>query len=329
MATSGAATFNPAVLFIVRDALINCGAIDENEQPSAELYQNGVFKLNSMVKTLEATGLHVWAEEEAICFLQPLQARYVIGGDTPNAHTSDSEDWLELTLLLPAALGATHITLAAGQGALLVSGMHIGVIDNDGLTEWFTVAGAPAGDVVALSGALLVGVDQGNYALAYTTNINRPLKIPKARLLTLNGLNETPMTVLSRQEYEDLPQKGGVGNSGGVGTPTQFFYSPRRDNGFLYVWPVPQTSAWAVRFTWYRALQDFLLPNDTMDFPQEWVLPLTWNLSQEMAPGYGVPEPTWVRIQGMADKYAILAISYDRESEPIQFGMDYPTGAPG
>ncbi len=329
MSTSGTYTFNPAVYFIVKDALINCGAIDENEEPGAHLYQSGLFKLNSMVKSLEATGLHVWAEQEEILFLQPLQARYVIGGDTPNAHTSDADEWIELTLALPAAVGATTITLETGDGALVVDAMNIGVVDNDGLTEWFTVSGAPVGDVVTLSGALLVAVDPGNYALAYTSNVFRPLKVPKARLLTLNGLNETPMTVLSRQEYMDLPEKGTQPGGGGIGTPTQFFYSPRRSDGFFYAWPTAQTSAWAVRYTAYRALQDFLTPENTMDFPQEWVLPLTWNLSLEMAPGYGVPEATWTRITTMAERYAVMALAYDRESEPIQFGMDYPTGAPG
>jgi hypothetical protein len=33
------------------------------------------------------------------------------------------------------------------------------------------------------------------------------------------------------------------------------------------------TSAWAVRFTWYRSLQDFIDPTNTADFPQEWAAP--------------------------------------------------------
>jgi hypothetical protein len=177
------------------------------------------------------------------------------------------------------------------------------------------------GNVVALGAALLVGADAGNYALAYTTKISRPLKIPAARLLTLNGLNETPMTILSRQGYMDLPDKDAPG------TPTQWFYSPRRDEGLLYPWPVPQFSSWAMRFTWYRPLQDFLVPTNTADFPQEWVLPLQWNLSKELAPGFGVPAPTWDRIKEMADTYAMVVVSYDRESEPVQFGIDNSTGA--
>lgn len=320
MSTSGETSFNPVVQQIVRDALLNCGAIDENEQPSAPLYTEGVFKLNAMVKALEATGLHVWTESEAILFLEPGQPRYVIGGSGVTANTSDADSWTQLTLAQPAALGATHLTLDVGEGLFVTAGQNIGVINNDGVTEWFTVSGAPVGDVVALSGPLLVSADVGNYALAYETKITRPLKVPNARLLTLNGGIETPMTILSRQGYMDLPNKKAPG------TPTQWFFSPQRDTGLLYIWPVPVFSSWAVRFTWYRPLQDYLLPTDTSDFPQEWINPLMWNLSKEMAPGYGVGDKTWARIEKMADTYALLAISYDRESEPVQFGMDYAYG---
>jgi hypothetical protein len=321
MSTSGVADWNPDLLGIIRDAHLNIGSIAEDENPTAEDYQSGLRKLNGMVKTIEATGSHVWAEEEAILFLQPRVKRYVIGGSAPTAETSDEADWLELTLAAPAALGATHVTLQTGQGALVAVGMRLGVVDNSGLTEWFTVPTPPVGNVVALGGALLVGADAGNYALAYTTKISRPLKIPAARLLTLNGLNETPMTILSRQGYMDLPNKDAQG------PPTQWFYSPRRDDGLLYPWPVPQFSSWAMRFTWYRPLQDFLVPTNTADFPQEWVLPLQWNLSKELAPGFGVPAPTWDRIKEMADTYAMVVVSYDRESEPVQFGIDNSTGA--
>lgn len=320
MSTSGTSDWNPVLLKIIKDALLNATAIDETENPSADDYDSALHKLNGLVKTAEATGSHVWTEEEGILFLQPLQQRYVIGGTDSNAETSDEAEWLELTLAQPAAAAATHVVLQTGQGALVSADMRIGVIDNDGVTEWFDVASPPAGDTVALSGALLVAASAGNYALAYTTKITRPLKMPNARLLTLNGLGETPMTILSRQEYMDLPNKNARG------TPTQWFYSPRRSDGLFYPWPVPQFSNWAARFTWYRPLQDFLVPTNTADFPQEWILPLTWNLSKEIAPGYGVPDPTWQRIVGMADQYTLLVTSYDRESEPVQFGYDNLTG---
>jgi hypothetical protein len=320
MAVSGVADWNPVLLEIIKAALLNATAIDETEEPAAPLYGDGLFRLNAMVKTIEATGAHVWTEEEGILFLQPDQARYVIGG-AGAAHTADADEWQELELAAAVAAGASTVTITDAS-ILLDPDQNIGIVNNNGATEWFTIDSIVLGDTVNLSGALEVGCDAGNFALVYTTAINRPLKVPNARLLTLNGLNETPMTIMSRQEYMDQPQKLTPG------VPTQWFYSPRRDTGLLYVWTAPQFSNWAVRFTWYRPLQDFLVPSNTADFPQEWINPLIWNLSKELAPGYGVPTETWNRIVTMADTYGMMVVDYDRESEPIQFGMEYPTGAP-
>lgn len=318
MATSGVSNWNPALVDIIRKALLNATAVAEDEDVAPELYSDALASLNGLVKTIEATGAHVWTEEEAIIFLQPGIARYTIGGDTPTAHTSDADDWLELVLAQPAVQGAAAIVLQDASG--VVSGMNLGVIDENGLTEWFTAASDPVGQTVALSGLLAANAPSGNFVLAYETPITRPLKIPKARTLQLNGLIETPMTPLSRQGYMDLPQKLSPG------VPTQFFYSPRRSDGLFYVWPVPVLTMWAARVTWYRPLQDFLDPLNTADFPQEWVNPLIWNLAKEIAPSYGVPEPTWQRIVSMADTYALLALDYDRETEDVQFGMDYMEG---
>lgn len=312
MATSGTYVWNPALVQIITQALLNVGAIAEGETPSAAMYASTVFQLNAMAKAWEATGLHVWKEGEAILFLQPDQAVYTIGAPTAD-HTSDADGWLELTLTAPASAGATAIVVNL---ALVNSGMQIGVILDNGVTFWTTVDGAPIGSVINLTDALPSSAANGNFALAYTTPIVRPLKVPRARLLTLNGLNETPMTVLSRQEYMDLPQKTSPG------TPTQFFYVPQLAQGRLYVWPVATTSAWAVRFTWYQPIQDFFAPNNTSDFPQEWINPLIWNLSKEVGPSYDVPDAKWAKIKELADTYAIMAVSYDRESEPIQFGLD-------
>lgn len=314
MTTSGTTIWNPALVQIIQQALLNAGAIAEGEAASASMYADAVFQLNAMAKAWEATGLHVWKEGEGILFLQPGQARYVLGGSGAAANTSDADDWIELTLTAPAVAGASSITVNL---ALVSAGMNIGVVLDSGVTFWTTVNGAPASNVITLAAALPGSAASGNFALAYTTAITRPLKVPAARLLTLQGLNETPMTVLSRQEYMDLPQKTAPG------TPTQFFYSPQLDTGLLYVWPVAQLSAWAMRFTWYQPIQDFFSPNNTADFPQEWINPLIWNLSKELGPSYDVPDAKWAKIKELADTYAVMAVSYDRESEPVRFGLDY------
>lgn len=314
MATSNTTTFTPPITTLIRQAWIKLDYIAEDEEPSAAMYQEGLFSANALVKAWEATGLHVWTEEEAIQFIQPYQAKYVLGGTTTD-HCADADDWLRLQLAQPAITGATTITLSSALAVL--DGMHLGVILASGVTFWTTADGAPSGDVVTLADALPSAASSGAYVLAYTTPVGRPLKVPKARLLTLSSLTETTMTVLSRQEYEDLPQKVNA-----PGTPTQFFYSPRRDQGFLYVWPVANTSAWAIRYTWYRSIQDYVDPTNTSDFPQEWANALMWNLALELCPGKSVPQETYMRVQERATHYYDLLTSYDRESEPISFGLD-------
>lgn len=326
MTTSGLSTFNPAVTLLIAQAHRQLGVIAEDEEMTAGMYSTGIFQLNSIVAAAQAIGLHVWTEEEAILFPQVGVAKYVIGGPTAalNAHTSDADSWLQLTLAAPAAGGATSIVVQLATGVL--AGDNIGIILNDGTTFWTTVNGAPVGQAITLTAPLPAsGASVGAFALDYATPIVRPLKVPNARLRYLGGSgtpsnpNETPMTIMSRQEYMDLPNKLSPG------TPTQWFYSPQRDSGFFYIWPVPVTTAWAIRFTWYRPLQDFFLPGNTMDFPQEWVAPLMWRLAADLMGIYSTPPARQQYIMAQAAQYGDLAETYDRESEPVQFGMDWTT----
>lgn len=303
---------------MIAQSLRQLGVIAEDENPTAEMYATAIFQLNAIVAAAQAIGAHVWTEEEAILFIQPGQPKYIIGGPNTalNANTSDADSWLELTLTAPAAGGAASIQVNTILGVL--SGDNIGVVLNNNLIFWTTVNGAPAGSTINLTTALPAsGASSGAYALDYVTPIVRPLKVPRASLLYLNGLTETPMTIMSRQEYMDQPNKLSPG------TPTQFFYSPQRDQGLFYVWPVANLSAWAIRFTWYRPLQDFFSPGDTMDFPQEWVSPLMWTLAKDLIGLYDVSPPRQQYIIAQAQAYNDLTVNYDRESEPIQFGLDW------
>ena len=317
MTTSGLSNWNPAVTDLITQALSQLGVIAEDETTTADMYEKALFQLNAIVSAAQATGLHVWTEEEGILFLQPGQVKYEIGGPGTNGNTSDADLWTELTLTASVAAGALAITVASVAG--VVSGDNIGVVLDTGSIFWTTVNGAPTGTTITLASALPSSASSGNFALDYTSAIGRPLKVPTARLLTLNGLTETPMTVMSRQEYMDTPNKQSQG------PPSQFFYAPKRDRGIFYVWPSPVTAAWAVRFTWYRALQDFFAPGDTMDFPQEWVSPLLWNLAYDLIGTFDASPERHAYLEKQMAKYGDLAVSYDRESEPVQFGLDWQT----
>lgn len=271
--------------------------------------------MNALVKGWMASGLHVWTEQEGILFPQPGQARYLIGGTTTDNACANT-DWGLGVLALAANTGATQVQLVAGT--VPTNGQNIGVLLNTGLMFWTTVSGAPVGTVVGLAQALPSAASAGGFAPFYTTRLIRPLRIPKARQLQFQGLNEIPMNEpLSRQGYMDLPNKLTPGS------PTQFFYSPQLVSGELYIWPVPSQAVYGIRFTWYRPIYDFTDPSQTADFPQEWILPLTWALAEEMGPEFDVPADRWGMIRTKASEAKEMASCWDRESEDVQFGIDW------
>lgn len=347
MTVASTFAFDPAVTDLITEMYRDLDVIGDDEVPTAAQYRTALFKLNSVAKSLEATGIHVWTEEEAILFLQPGIARYTLGyaasqipgltgvqqmsvpmlygiNETslnPNGvdgNCSYSDQYVLTELNASYAAGATAILVISTF--LINSGDLIGIVVDTGATFWTTVASPPMNNIVTLSQPLPVSASSGNFVMDYpvSAQIQRPLKVPKARLLTLQGVQETPMTgPLSRQEYMDLPNKTAQG------VPTQWFYTPQRDVGYLYVWPVPTMSAWAIRFTWYRPLADFLTPDNTMDFPQEWVAPLRWLLADEMRIGHSLPPQRQQMIMQKAAEWMVVVTSWDRESEPIQFGIDW------
>lgn len=318
MTTSGSYTWNPAVTDLIKAMYRDLDVINETEEPSGDQYQAALFKLNGMVKAMEATGIHVWTEEEAILFLQTGVAKYVIappGGG--GAQCVDADMWLQLQVAQNVLAGTNQLPLTTAVG--VNAGDVLGVVNNANAIQWTTVAGAPVGNLVTLADDLLLNVSAGAVVIDYAPAalITRPLKVPKARSFLYASQQQNPMTIMSRQEYEDLPNKNSPG------APNQWFYSPRRDQGFFYVWNVPVVAQWAVRFTWYRGIQDYLTPDNTSDFPQEWALALEWMLADEMKVGYSVPTPRAAMIAERAAYWRDTLEGWDRESEPIIFGMDW------
>lgn len=295
------------------------GAIAEDETPTAGMYADAAFALNAMIKEWMATGIHVWTEEEAILFFQKDQRRYLLGGTT-NDNCTDANSYVLMQLTAPASAGDTVIKVDATIG--MANGNYFGVVLDSGVAFWTTVGSFTDTTVTMVAP---IPADQSastqNSAFAYATKIVRPLLVPRCRQIFYQGGQSgprlTPMSVLSRKEYMDLPQPDDPGIS------TQFFYTPQLVSGEYYAWPSPQNATFGARLTWYRPIMDVNNPRDTIDAPQEWINAFGWNLAREMGPEYGVPAQMWSIILTEAEKKLELVQNYDRESEPIYFGMSY------
>ncbi|MDB6036013.1 MAG: hypothetical protein JWM16_6351 [Verrucomicrobiales bacterium] len=106
-----------------------------------------------------------------------------------------------------------------------------------------------------------------------------PFDITDARI-TRSSI-DLPMERLTREEYFALPNKTTTGY------PTQYFYDRQRDNGTLYVWPSPDTTAGTFGFTYRRRIMDIDAATDNFDLPPEWEKAITDNLAYELIAVYG------------------------------------------
>lgn len=330
MTTSGTSAFNPAITQMITAMYRKIGVIAEDEQPTAGMYSDALFAGNALIKEWMALGIHVWTEEEAILFFQAGQQRYLLGGTgtggTGPDNCCDANSWVPMQVAAPVSGGATSVTVTntvAPNGVTVNSGDNFGIVLDSGAAFWTTVSGAPVGNVVTLANPIPAGQSASaqNNAFDYATKIVRPLKVPRARQIYYQGGQSgprlTPMTVLSRKEYMDLP------NPLDPGISTQFFYSPQLVSGEFYAWPNPQNANFGARLTWYRPLMDLTSPANTADIPQEWLNGLMWGIAKEMAPEFDCPPQRFGMIKQMADEKLDLIQSYDREPEPIYFGMAY------
>jgi len=318
--TSGTYVYNQVATEIITDAYRICGIINEEEDPTPGMFRTGMTALNSMVKEWEATGIHVWTEEEAILFLQQGQSKYLFGGDDAD-HCADAFDYSLAQLSANAPAASTSVTLTNVIG--MEVGDYFGVVLDEGAAYWTTIKSIVGLVVTFATGAALPSsASQQNFVFAYTTNIVRPLRVPAGRRILYQGLIETPLTkMMSRQEYMDLPNKYNPG------LVTQAFYNPGRDQGQMFVWNTPVDATNGVRFTWYRPIQDFLTTDDAPDLPQEWVNCLDWNLALELCPRYSVPPERFDRISAMAQQKMTLMEGWDREFQSVYFGLSYDTTA--
>lgn len=307
---------------IIIRALRQCNAIETGETPGPQEISDANDALNAMVAGWQATGLHVWTETEGVLFTQPGQIRYALGGTNADQSCTDA-NWTQAALSAPAGQGATTVSLASVTG--IGDGDNIGVMLSSNALFWTTVSGAPSGNNVTLAVALPSTAPLNAIVIDYpvANKLTRPLRIPNARRFYLPSLIETELTVSARLDYRDLPNK----YTGG--TITTFFYDPQQTTGYMWLWPAPQDSLSACKFTFYSQLGDFASAADSPNFPQEWLQALTWGLADELVPEYGVGEGRAQKIAQKAAYWLEIAQGWDREPESYNFGVDFDQSGRG
>lgn len=170
----------------------------------------------------------------------------------------------------------------------------------------------------AVEGSVTLVADQPSYTVS-----PRALRITSVRR-RLNGI-DVPMTMWSRQEYFDQPNK-----TASPSIPVNFYFDPKVDDGTLYLWPAPSSSTvsagYTINYTYVRFMDTITATNQTVDLPQQWVEPIMWNGAKRLMTQYPVNDPTLVQlILAQASEYEAKLMQWDNEPASLFMQPDSQT----
>jgi len=157
---------------------------------------------------------------------------------------------------------------------------------------------------------------------AVDLNTDKPLKLIQAwiRNTTVTPNTDTMVTVFSQQEYNMLgsKQSSGVVNS--------IYMENRSTTANLYVYVAPNATTatnYQLHIVVQQPIGDILRAQDILDFPVEWMNTLVWNLADQLAIEYSVPQNHRQEIIARAKQYREELGAWDVEASSTFFQPDY------
>lgn len=151
-----------------------------------------------------------------------------------------------------------------------------------------------------------------------------PLRVTDAYYRNDASGADTPILIITRDEYNRLTPKAGTG------APNQLFYLPpyAQDSsvssgnpiGYVYFFPAPTTAWLALNSIWVIGIfpfHDFDASTDQPDLPAWMINALTWGLADQLSYEYGVGLAERSMITKKAQLHKALALSFDQEPNSL------------
>jgi hypothetical protein len=277
MALSGSTDFNLTRDQIIKMALRKVG----NTTPNGTEIDEASLALNVMVKLWRADGIYIW-----------------------------KTDWISV------ALTASNVILGSDGSDYECIRNHTSATANKPITGAYwrsywkklsTNAGAAWVTATAYTSIANPVLDSSIVGIDYQNVFLRQGDTP----------SDTPLTVLSREDYFAL------GSKATPGQPTQVYFEPKTNvedspSLFLYVFP-DSTTKYIINVAVYKMFDDFDKGTNNPDFLQEWFQPLVDGLALEMAPEYGIFGTDYQLLERKANKSKFAAEGTDNDQGDIQF----------
>lgn len=326
MPTSGSTDYNNT-----RDQIITLSyQLLQQYSPSETVATNDItfanVILNQMVKMWQAFSGLTWKRDFCYLITDSNVVQYSLG----NASGDDNCTEAYITTVLTADQVLTATTCSVND----VTGMSVSdfvvLTRDDGTLYRTTIASVNTGtNVITLTaapGSTSDTISSGNRVFTYTTKVARPLKLSSgfrrqyAQGDVTNTFTDVPIKKIAMYDYSRKPNKYQQS------TPLEFFYQRSITSGKCYVYPASdQTNNTVLGFVYDAAIQDLDSSSDNPDFPQEWLMPLAYNLAVHMAPSYGFTTEDLDALKSQADEMRELVLGYQADDEAFQNYPD-PTG---
>ena len=144
----------------------------------------------------------------------------------------------------------------------------------------------------------------------------KPLRILEGSFIRdTNGI-DTPVTIISRQEYNNLSDK----DTSSV--PNQLYYDPGTSTGTIYVFGESVDATHTLYIQSQRQFQDMTSSGDNFDFPQEWFQALKWGLSAELSAEYGTSSKLIPYYEQKAMIFLEECFGWSQETTSVYFTPD-------
>ncbi len=322
---------------IIRESMLNVGAIGESETPTAQEVTDCARKLNMLVKQWMGTqdfapGLKMWTRQRGDLFLSSTKNKYGLGPNGDNwaggvaASSAIGVNYLQDQLIAATNAGSAVLTTGVGSTSNFTAGDYIVVQLDSGDIFSSTILSVNAGaGTVTMNATLPSKASSNAYVWNYTTKAQRPLQIQTCILRDIQN-NDTPIDPMTLQEYEALPSKEQVGN---LSDPTRIYYESQfatgtsnQGPGVLYIDCYgAQDVTKHLHIVYLRPVQDFNNPGDNPEYPQQWYRALCWGLSKEIAPMF---DAEWSQEMG---QNLTESLSMAREADGETTAMYFQSGA--
>lgn len=332
MTTSGTWAFTITRDEIIREAMLNIGAIGESEVPTAQEVTDCARKLNALVKQWQGTqdfapGLKMWERQRADLFLSSTKGVYALGpsGDNWAAGVTalSGQNYGQDQLIANAASAATTLATGVGSTGNFTAGDFLVVQLNSGdiYSTTITSVNAGAGTLVIPAPGLPSAAGANAYLWNYTTKGQRPLAIVTCILRDIQQ-NDTPLDPMTVQDYEVLPTKTAPSF---VSDPSAFYYESQLTNGQIYFdMAGAQDVTKHIHLVYVRPVMDFNNPGDNPEYPQQWYRALCWGLSREIA---GMFDAEWSNDMNL-NYMESVAMAREADSEVTSFYFQPNAGSP-